>query len=529
MSSSPARAFLPAFLVLMAAAGLIALIVLVSRDPVVEQVSPRTIRARGQVELRGRFFGDEIESIYLAGRRVPVSSVLAWEEERIVFTAAADARSGLLVVENDRGRSEGVLVQVQGGVSRADQGVRGRPVITALDADELVVGTLLTISGTNFGSVQRTSTVRFVSDDGVCTSCADRLFFGTWTNDEIQIRVPAGITDGAIEVMTPDGTSNPFAYSVVYPAGRVGRQGRAEIGLLYELSLQEATLTESQGGVASRRLSVRLPTPAESPLQTSVRFVDGRQSSFMFEGISDGFTRTVSRTVLVERHGATTRLIPGDTRGAEQVTAFTSFYTRDLPGLDLAREQVRSAAAGIATRGRSAAQIAEAVYDFTRRTLTPVLGQAASAAEAVESGFADHSGYSHVMVAILRSLGVPSRVVTGVYSPTARLAYVHSWVEYFTPAVGWVPADPYFGDGAYAGTREPIEDPAVFYLGNLDPLRVAFTRGYDDYDPKVPSGLSLRPAEPFSQQAFFARAGSAVESVAFSLPPPRAIGLFLLD
>jgi transglutaminase-like putative cysteine protease len=133
------------------------------------------------------------------------------------------------------------------------------------------------------------------------------------------------------------------------------------------------------------------------------------------------------------------------------------------------------------------------------------------------------------MVALLRSVGVPSRTVSGVLVPGTRTAFAHAWVEYFVPAVGWVPADPYLGDEPFLPDAPEVDEPRVFYLGNLDSTRVTFSRGLDDYDPGVLSGVRFTPAVPFSRQALFAQAGAGLADVDFALTIPKPVGLFRLD
>lgn len=533
MSVRPSRALLPVLFLFLTSAGLVILVLLVGRDPVVESVQPRIIRPGQTVEVRGRFFGEGIESLIVAGRRVSASSIVSWEDERIIFAAAVDIGSGLLVVETDRGRSQGVLVQVSGRTPRASGTSESRPVIRSLSSEELSVGSLLTIRGENFGALRRSSRVLFTSFSGdECAGCAQRMFYGRWSESTIEVHVPDGIADGELRVWTPDGMSNAVSYRVVYSAGRVETSGRIEIGLRYDTTVENVVLSEAAEGTPAGERSVvlRVPQPPRSSLQPRVQFLHESTTDYTFEGVSSGFSRSILRTVLVERLGVRTRVLaPNVPVDYEQNTPFFAYYTRDLPGLNVSAEPVMQAAASIPRRGRSPFAVARDAYDLTRARLTPVLGEARTASEALESGFADHTGYASTMAGVLRAADIPARVVTGVLVTPDRRSYAHAWVEFFVTAIGWMPADPFLGDGAFLSLVSGTEDPGLFYFGNLDAMRVAFTRGLDTYDPRVLTGLDLEPTQAFSQQMLYARTGAAVEGARLALPVPRAIGILPLD
>lgn len=51
--------------------------------------------------------------------------------------------------------------------------------------------------------------------------------------------------------------------------------------------------------------------------------------------------------------------------------------------------------------------------------------------------------YAHVALALLRSLSIPARYVSGyLYRPESSELETHAWVEAFVPSVGWIGIDP---------------------------------------------------------------------------------------
>ena len=78
-----------------------------------------------------------------------------------------------------------------------------------------------------------------------------------------------------------------------------------------------------------------------------------------------------------------------------------------------------------------------------------------------KAGFCEH--YATAMVLLLRSLGIPARLVTGFLPGewnefgkyyTVRQSNAHAWIEVWFPQSGWIPFDP--------TPPAPVEDAAVF-------------------------------------------------------------------
>ena len=58
---------------------------------------------------------------------------------------------------------------------------------------------------------------------------------------------------------------------------------------------------------------------------------------------------------------------------------------------------------------------------------------------------------THLALGMLRSLGIPSRYVSGLL--TRQPGETHAWLEFFHPSAGWLPADPTKGVVIHTGTN----------------------------------------------------------------------------
>jgi transglutaminase-like putative cysteine protease len=60
----------------------------------------------------------------------------------------------------------------------------------------------------------------------------------------------------------------------------------------------------------------------------------------------------------------------------------------------------------------------------------------------------DCSEFSYLMIALCRAADIPARLIEGITyrsAATGPSAEKHSWMEFYSPGIGWVPADPTWG------------------------------------------------------------------------------------
>jgi hypothetical protein len=112
-----------------------------------------------------------------------------------VLTAVATDTSGNATT------SAGVAVKVSNNAAAV-------PSITSLNPTSGVVGSSVTVTGTNFGTTQGTSTVKFNGTAGTPTS---------WSATSIVVPVPAGATTGNVVVTVGGTASNGVSFTVTVP------------------------------------------------------------------------------------------------------------------------------------------------------------------------------------------------------------------------------------------------------------------------------------------------------------------------
>ncbi|MFW6289222.1 MAG: transglutaminase domain-containing protein, partial [Spirochaetota bacterium] len=509
---------------------------LLGRDPAVERLEPAVVSVGDEVMITGRNFGDEIETLLFGGRELPTANVVRWSDQQITFRVPRNADSGLLYVVSDRGRSDGELLRIRESMPVADSGVGspGAPIIESLSDDELRIGTTVTIRGSNFGRLRRSSRVVFPMEGGVsCESCTEETTYAFWSDSEIAVRVPSGVASGFVSVVTAWGASNPIRALVDRPAGSIVAERPVEIALRYGARVSDVAVDRPDETAlpGERDIVLRLPVLPVSRAQRSLRYLDDRAHQSRFELVDASFDREINRTLIVERFALRSEVDPAAVSAAyEAETGFFEHYTRALPDLPVDDPSIRDVANRLRTNRASPYRIAEAAYAFTLDSLAYAIGMPdRSVLSGLESGAGDDFTYAMVFVTALRAARVPARPVGGILVTADGGAYPHFWAEFFVTGIGWIPVDPALGDGAFPAGFPVPENPRSFYFANLDNRRVAFSRGYDAREPTFLDGVSREPRDPYTLQRSFATAGARIASFELSWHTPQVIGQFLSD
>lgn len=163
-------------------------------SPSITSVSPTSGAVGASVTITGTNFGSSQGSstVKFNGKTATATS---WSSTSIVATVPSGATTG------------NVVVTVSGTASNGKSfTVVSAPSITSLSPTSGVVGTSVTVTGTNFGSTQGSSTVSFNGTTGSPTS---------WSATSIKVPVPSGATTGNVVVYASGINSNGKSFTVL--------------------------------------------------------------------------------------------------------------------------------------------------------------------------------------------------------------------------------------------------------------------------------------------------------------------------
>jgi RHS repeat-associated protein len=162
--------------------------------PTIEFLSPATAAIGALVTIQGYGFQPAQGTSTVTFNGV-TATAMSWNDASIVVPVPAGVTTGNVVVTVSGVASNGVNFTVL-----------PTPSITSLSATSGAMGVPVTITGTNFGSTQGTSTVTFNGTTATTIS--------SWSTTSITATVPTGATTGAVVVTVSGVVSNGSSFTV---------------------------------------------------------------------------------------------------------------------------------------------------------------------------------------------------------------------------------------------------------------------------------------------------------------------------
>ena len=164
--------------------------------PNIASLSPTSGPVGTSVSITGTNFGSTQGSSIVSFNGTPVTTIGGWNPTQITATVPAGAATGNIVVTVNSVPSNGLSFTVL-----------PTPNIASLSPISGSVGTSVSITGTNFGSTQGSSTVSFNGTPATT--------IGNWNPTQITATVPAGATTGNVVVTVNGVPSNGLNFTVV--------------------------------------------------------------------------------------------------------------------------------------------------------------------------------------------------------------------------------------------------------------------------------------------------------------------------
>jgi len=162
--------------------------------PSISSLSPTSGAVGASVTIAGSNFGSSKGSSTVKFNGTTATTT-SWSSTSIVATVPSGATTG------------NVVVTVSGVASNGKSfTVVAAPSISSLSPTSAAVGTSITVSGSNFGSSQGSSTVKFNGTAGTPTS---------WNSTTIHVPVPTGATTGNVVVHASGVDSNGKSFTVL--------------------------------------------------------------------------------------------------------------------------------------------------------------------------------------------------------------------------------------------------------------------------------------------------------------------------
>ncbi len=505
--------------------------------PRIDYLEPSVGEPGSVVSIKGRNFGQVRgdSQVEVDGAFPTSSSYISWSDSGISVRLPASVDSGLVRVATSRGRSNALLFMNRARLPVPTAGTkkgRAGPFIASLSSDSGQIGSLLVITGLDFGASRGSAAVFFAwsaESDGapssgdqaaprvVCPSEEDSAY-ELWSDKEIRLRVPDGAVSGPLYVETSRGRSNSLFFRVAEGPGAK----RYSYGSVYALSAGVSVTKVKASG--PNELYLWAPLPVSSGSQRLVRVLDEDPrpvvsdyrgtALFHFANLATGKNLSVEQSFLIQSFAVEASvdskalaLPPRD--APAQIAAYTladELVPADAPEIAAALKKAAGNERGSWKAARSAIDWLGKNIAWTDRP------QADRPLEALKAGRADSYAYAILACALLRKAGVPALPVAGCLIDSKLKAARHYWLEAYIYGLGWVSIDPVLASGASPGGSPPAWEDRSRYLSGVDARRVAFSRGLTRLAPMTSGGRRAAKERRWSFQSFYEESSGSLDA-----------------
>ncbi|MDD3980746.1 MAG: transglutaminase domain-containing protein [Spirochaetales bacterium] len=507
------------------AAGIAALVLIfLGSYPVLSNIQPVVFTPGETIRLRGKNFGQEQGQglILLDGAPLTRSSYKSWNDEEILIVLPPSVDSALLQVAKPLGRSKASVVinsqRLPEKPADLPHAAPGPSIAQALP-DEAGPGALIQLRGINFGSELHASQVRFTRNPGrmaleaskdsglsLTASAAQQhvlpensLMYEHWDDKLIQVRVPEEAGSGPVIVSTPHGVSEPYHIQVSQSSGSKYRFDPVSYSMEFQIDIERKD--QNAGG----SLQIHVPNPPASFFQSigevqseshpSQGSLDAPASLIRLDSLQQGIS-SIRRTLLLTVYNVESELSSysagftgpySDPSVSGSPPLFLKPYVEADELVPSGEKETRTLAAAIVGRERNLQRKAGLIRTWLASRLD-WLAEAEPGAAVIQDLVkrkAASRNYALIATALFRAAGIPAVPVAGLLVGDEGQGIPHFWMEYYLPAVGWIPYDPVLVYGAVPeGFTPPFIGPAL-YFGALDNRHIAVSRGFDTLHSRI--------------------------------------------
>ena len=501
------------------------------KEPEVNSISPQIGSPGSVMTIRGSGFGNERDTSFveIGGSSLTSSSYLSWSSNEIKIQLPANVQDGLVYVVTKRGRSQPEVFANKNNIPIAvtQMGVQtALPVIESESPQKIAVGQVLTITGSNFGSIRgENSFVYFTPSGGVnkngdgedvdsnyIRALEQDFDYEFWSNTEIRVRIPDGVATGSFFVKTDKGMSNQRNLTVTTTLGK--KEFPEKRVYLVQLS---ADISDVNMG-ANSLITLRVPRPQPSARQRGITMTE-----FNPQPIFQDYNKAVihqlnssqitqektgfSQTFVIPVHSVKTNI------QADKVQKFSDtnrllykVYTSPDSCIPSGEEVLLQLAKTIVGKETNPYKQARLIYNYMLENyhlLNQLQPKDISSTSLVTSLQGDAYDFAIIFTALCRATGIPALPISGILVDNAKNGQNHWWTEIYLENFGWIPVDIALAAGLDFNQLGEIENPREFYFGNLDVHHIAFSRGWNEIHPTIITNKTVYRPKTYGLQSIW--------------------------
>lgn len=526
----------------------------VDKEPELESISPQ-IGAPGSImTISGSGFGNERDTSFveIGGSSLTSSSYLSWSSTEIKVQLPANVQDGLVYVVTKRGRSQPEVFANKDNIPIAinQVGVQtALPIIESESPQKISVGQVLTITGSNFGSIRGENSFVYFTPSGGVNKAGDSqdldsmyiraleqdFDYEYWSNTEIRVRVPDGVASGNFFVKTDKGISNQRNLTLTTNVGKkVFPEKR-----IYLVQLS-ADISDVDMGTNSL-ITLRVPRPQPSSRQRGITLTE-----FDPQPVFQDYNKSVihqlnASQITQEKTGfSQTFVIPvhsvETTIQADKVQKFSDtsrllykVYTAPDACIPSGEQAIVSLAKTIVSKETNPYKQARHIYDYmvdNYKLLQQLQPKDISSLQLLDLLQGDAYDFAIIFTALCRAAGIPAIPISGILVDNAKNGQNHWWAEIYLESFGWLPVDVALAAGLNFTLPSEIENPREFYFGNLDLHHIAFSRGWNEIHPTIITNKTVYRPKTYALQSIWEETTTGTINYSSFWSDPVVLGIY---
>jgi transglutaminase-like putative cysteine protease len=503
-----------------------------SKVPVILSINPRIGKMGEIITIDGARFGglQEDSFITIAGIIPTESSYYLWQDNLIMVRVPELGESGLIYVHTKGKRSNGILFSNSAIIPQPVDGEKLGlgPKINSVSPQTGAPGTLITITGSNFGRSREGGGVFFtwdfesqlfnnyvVREPEFIEVSELELGYISWNTREISVRIPDGAVKGNFEVRTPSGRSLPVFFDVNSKSGKKRFYDKRSYTVNYTVDIKVLDATRPN------ILYLWVPRPVFSPSQRNVNNISSSDEPFVenhrgvnlykLENLGTGTNHSINLTFRVDVYAVETEVNPLLVK--QEPIPLSAVYTQSTTLLPEGNTEIKTAVNTIIGREQNPYIKAKLIYDwiisnikirenfFTENIISALIQKQS-----------DPCTTALLYTAMVRAAGIPCIPVAGILIDNNRQTLRHYWTEFWINDFGWVPVDPVMGAESIPQSFSIREDSMDYYFGNIDNQHIAFSRGELILSQMENNGRIVSKINSYSFQNIWEEASGGLEA-----------------
>ena len=527
----------------------------VKRKPNIQTINPLIGAPGDEMVITGSGFGSSRGTSYveIAGSRITSSAYKVWTDSKISFILPSNVQDGLVIVGTSAGKSDPAFFANEIGIPvavRIDPG-SSIPTIASVSHDAAVIGQVITITGSNFGSARGTSEIYFSANrddvavfadggngdrNGTFIAANESDFdYVSWNDSEISVRIPDGAASGSFYIETNHGSSGSRKININYPSGKKQYENKRTYVIQVAADISNHVATQESS------ISLYIPKPVITSFQPYAELNEVYPDPFIVDDpfdmihkkqlnqISNSKER-FSQTYVVSAYNVKSGINPLKIKEyRDKSSAFYSRYVSSDSCVQLENSAIQLLLDSICGKEKNPYNMAKLVYNYfisNYEISDKVRTGDISFLDLIRRKKGDAYDFTVLYTALCRQAGIPAVPVAGILVQDKSEVKPHWWTEIYFEGYGWFPVDVALACGLEFNPFKAIEDRQEFYFGNMDCQHIAFSRGFHQIkQSSLNSKIVYRP-RTYALQSIWEEAGDATSSYSSLWNDPIILGIY---